>query len=259
MTPRNLTFPFPIILDNQTIGRVLAQGAADRILLVELDQRLLVRTPPSENPNHMDDDAFQGLISSIEKGDYSQTGAIFVPGNRCTIEDKALRLEKAPHIIDGNHRKSAADLLGLDKTPWSFYLTLREGEEKLLRILLNKHRGNIIPKIESEQLASLLASGWEVQELMITGYSLGELEAMRPMEAPTIDLPDVVITQLNQENEAPKKEAAGVLALEFLDAEDFKTASEALNRYAKAAKARGSKPIKLGQGLLRLLKTVEGE
>lgn len=122
-----------------------------------------ITTLNSPNPNSMSEDRYKALLRSI--GEYGFLQPILV------------KKEGSSYVlIDGAHRMKAMLDLGKDKIT-AVIADTEEAAAKLLRISLNKLRGEMDHTILAEEINSLMED-FSHDQLLATGLSMLELEAM---------------------------------------------------------------------------------
>lgn len=247
-----MTYPQPLLLDGAEVGLILAARTEEsaRTRPISINPRVLVEVDDVDNPNHMEDADFRGLTEGMRAHGFGQSVTVYEQDGRW-------------HLIDGVHRKRAAILCGLARIPAIQYTDLRRGEEQVLRVLLNKHRGTLRQDTEQRILSGLLRDGgWTPSELIVTGYSEGELLALSGRDPEPILIPEGTGGSLGPDPDvdepAAKPKGAAILEVAFESEEDFKEVKRAINRAAKA-KGVTKGPRKMEVGLLELIRRAEGE
>jgi len=247
----SITYPEQILQGGVEIGLVLAPHteSSRRVRPISIDPQVLVEVQDDQNPNFMSDEDFRGLCRAVEHHDFGQPVTVF--------EDQGTW-----RLIDGVHRKRAAVLCGLGRIPALQYVELRPGEDKALRVYLNRWRGAIRQDVEQGILRELLNQyGWSPEELSPSGYSPAELESLRGLEAAPLSIPSDQggLDQPGPEVEPePARKAAAILEVAFSSESDFRLVKRAIQRAAKAAGVtKGAR--KLEVGLVQLVRRAEGE
>lgn len=121
-----------------------------------------LRHLPTKNPNVMDKDIMRSLVEVIRRDGFLQPVLV-------VDEDGYV-------IVDGVHRTAAAIELGLEEIPAVVAPDRKRAE--ILRIALNKHRGELNISEVSHQLQLLLDTGFDREELQLTGFQEWEIETM---------------------------------------------------------------------------------
>lgn len=118
---------------------------------------------PTKNPNVMEPTLFASLVQGIETDGFLQP---------------VLVVEEDGHfvIVDGVHRTAAAIDVGLEEVP-AVVAPDRERAE-VLRIALNKLRGELDVSEVSRQLQMLVDTGLDRSDLELTGFQDWEIETM---------------------------------------------------------------------------------
>ena len=252
-----MSYPQPILQAEVEVGLVLAASieSSERIRPISIDPRVLIEVPDADNVNFMSEESFRDLVAGIRAHGFGQPVAVF-------------EREGLWYLIDGTHRRRASVLCDLPRIPALQYLQLRSGEEKVLAMCLNRHRGTPQQDVEQRQLAELLTKyNWSVGELSVTGYSESELSALAGLQGAQLsDLtenlgnltgsgsaaPDV----LDEDEKEPTK-TASLMEIAFESTEDYRECKKVLRRYAKAAGVTKG-PRTLSVGLLGLIRQIEG-
>jgi len=254
---------YPLFLNGIEVGRVLAPhlDSSPRITPIEIDPRVLLPTPPEENPNRMSDDAFSGLVDSIAKLDFSQTPAIATLENsEPRIAEDGWHLEGSFFVVDGEHRRRGSCLLDLQRIPCCWYRRLRPGEAKVLRIALNRHRGHPDTNVEQQLLREAVTLGWSHAELLVAGYGSEDLERLlaasadSPLDLGSVDGTEAPPSLPDDETAATTK--AAILEIAIADTATLKTIKRAFARFAKACNAPKGE-FRLQAVLLHLLKVAD--
>lgn len=183
-----------------------------------------------ENANAMEPERYEMLVRSIQQRGFCQSITVRpLPG-------------AGLEIIDGHHRARAAREAGVDTIPAIMVDGLTEAEVRMLRLSMNRLRGDLDLSTVSRILDEVAASGYlELTDSGFTASEVGDLlEAARGEDEV---MPEAV---------GPPGDAAGeeptvfMLEIEFGRREDYVLARRALRRAA-------GKGGQLCDGLLRLI------
>lgn len=193
--------------------------------------------PRAGNPNHMTDEQYRLLVSSIRKLGFLEPIVVEPLG-----DGKA-------RIADGEHRARALAELGATRAP-CVHGTAGAAEDiaRAIRIAKNRIRGSLNLSEVASELSDLRNAGWSVEDLTATGFGVDEvndlLQAMKPLEQDIVDGAGGVATiDAREEGEEPK-----AYSLEILF-EDRKAMAKARRALRKAAGVGGT----LADGLIALL------
>lgn len=118
---------------------------------------------PTTNPNVMDPWKFEQLVNGIREHGFLQPVLV-------VFEDDE------PIIVDGEHRTRAAKEVGLKKIPCAIARDRKHAE--ILRLALNRLRGELDLGEVGRQLEALSEMGFDVDELELTGFSEAEIDAL---------------------------------------------------------------------------------
>lgn len=132
------------------------------VQLIYVDPRTL-KELPTKNPNVMDPATYESLVQAIRTDGFLQSLLI-------VDEDGEY------YIIDGVHRRRAAVEVGLTTVP--ALVAPDRARAEVLRIALNKMRGELDISEVTRQLQTLLDTGFTNEELQLTGFQSWEIEAM---------------------------------------------------------------------------------
>lgn len=163
--------------------------------------------PPERNPNSMPDADYAALVANIRSTGFLQP--ILVrgpePPRAPTYEDDAVAVEelfgtefvwrenlpKSLPIVDGEHRWRAAREVGLTEVP----CVVGEFDDRtveLLRIGMNRLRGELDLGAVAKTLSELTAGGADLEDLLLSGYSSDEIDGLlAAMRDDPADLNDV--------------------------------------------------------------------
>lgn len=132
--------------------------------ILSLNPADLVEMPGNENV--MQDEMYASLVRFVrEKGFKDPILVRDLPDGR-------------HGIVDGRHRKQAALELGLAKVPCVSTGALSDADAKLMRIGLNRHRGDLDLSAVGRTLAEIIGEGASVAEAALSGYSEDEVRAL---------------------------------------------------------------------------------
>lgn len=194
-----------------------------------------VLRPAPTNPNVMDEGAYKGLVRAIRELGFLQP-----------ILVRPLE-EGAYEIVDGHHRVRAAREAGMAAVP----AVVAESEDPLVTaISMNHHRGELDLTAVGRAFAELKASGWEVPDLTVTGFS--EAEVADLLSSVTTDVDKALPRDISVPAESFDDDDDGasvkpwVLEIPFSSVEEMKLARRGLKRAAGKGKD-------LARGLLALL------
>jgi len=130
--------------------------------IIDVDPSTL-RHLPTANPNVMDPSTFEGLVAGIQTDGFLQPVLI--------VEEDGGYV-----IVDGVHRSKAATKLGLPTIP--AVLAPDRGRAEILRLALNRMRGELDLSEVGQQMQFLLDGGFTQDELTLTGFASWEIEAL---------------------------------------------------------------------------------
>lgn len=186
----------------------------------------------SDNENVMTAEQFDMLCEAIRSVGFLQPILVEQAGDRW-------------RIVDGAHRKRAAEQVGLTELP-CVVRDPADNRQVAVRIGMNKLRGQLDLAAVATSVANLHAEGWSVEDLSLTGFTTDELNHLLKsahdmteediLSAPA-DVPD--------EPEDPV-ERPFVLELRFATKQELARAKRGLRK----AVGRGGD---LAEGLIRLL------
>lgn len=120
------------------------------------------------NPNVMDPREFKLLVEAI------RTMGFLQPILVRQLEENVYPEESRYRVIDGHHRLAAGIEVGMPKVP-CVVVQKDEDEEQILRIAMNKLRGELDLTGVGRIMQELTAAGWEKEELKLTGFSMSEI------------------------------------------------------------------------------------
>ncbi len=195
------------------------------------------------NPNHMDEDKYLTLVRAMKEKGFLQP---------VLVREVQGRME----IVDGHHRVKAARELGMSSVPAVVVDEMDDADAAILRIGMNRLRGELDLTSVGLVLKELQAGGLLIDDLTITGYSESEVADLlhsvsqgledgipKDMEMPADDfefeVPDDTVKPFE-------------LKILFLKREEFTKAKRGLRRAAGKGKD-------LAEGLMRLLGEEKGK
>ncbi len=118
---------------------------------------------PTKNPNVMEPELYAALVNSIKTDGFLQPVLVVEEGGEYVI-------------IDGIHRTKAAVECGLSTIP--AVLASDRARAEVLRIALNKTRGELDVTEVSRQLQTLVEEGFSKEDLLLTGFQEWEITTM---------------------------------------------------------------------------------
>lgn len=189
------------------------------------------------NPNVMPTGDFETLCAAIQ-----QKGMI-QPILVRRLPDLQLR------VIDGHHRLRAAKVAGMEEIACVIY-ECSDAEEHVLRLAMNKLRGELDLTAAGHIFKELSESGVKIEELLLTGFSESEMKDLISAVSQNVDV-DVKMNLPAADDYEVEREDKGadkplVLEIAFESAADMKRAKRGLVRAAGKGKD-------LAVGLFRLL------
>jgi len=130
-----------------------------------LDPATLVEMPGNENV--MDPSVYRSLVRFIRERGFKEPILVrLLPDGR-------------HGIVGGVHRRRAAVELGLPLVPCDLDETIKTDEEaKIVRIGMNRHRGDLDLSAVGRTLAEIIAEGVPINEATLSGYSEEEVRAL---------------------------------------------------------------------------------
>jgi len=149
-------------------------------------------------------------------------------------------------IVDGHHRSAAARLAGRDVVDAIVLpADYPPEDERMLRISMNRLRGELDLGIVSEVIAAMHAEGTSIDDLLLSGYSADELDALirAASDAPTGE--ELMGQSMTNPDTAPAAATSFVLEVPFATKAEMARAKRAMKRAASGAL--------LGTGLLSLI------
>lgn len=130
--------------------------------IIDIDPRQL-QSLPSKNPNTMDPESYASLLEGMRKYGFLQPILV--------VEEEGVHT-----LIDGFHRAKAAQELGYERI--SAVVAKDRAHAEILRIAMNKLRGQLDLTEVSRQLDAMLEDGIPLSELELTGFPEWEIKAM---------------------------------------------------------------------------------
>ena len=221
------------------VGAIIDELAADWALVppkVELVPLARVRfTPDADNPNRMDPEDFQLLVVQIGREGFDQPVLTRpLPEGQpdgCVYE-----------MVDGNHRGRAVRVLGGERIP-AVVREMTDEQVVAYRLARNKLRGRLDLTIARVQVRDLAACGFDLDELLVTGFGVDDLTAFCAADVPPVAAGLGSMTVSDDSERLPKP---FVIEIPFTDKAQYQ---RALKRLRKAA----GKTKDLGLGLLNVL------
>jgi ParB-like chromosome segregation protein Spo0J len=194
-------------------------------------ERLKERDDP--NPNVMPEEDFERLVRAVDEQGFLQP----VLAREVTHGGGRVDLE----IIDGVHRTRAARRAGLTEIP-VVLIDADDERARVLRLAMNKLRGELDLSRVAEELAALAGAGWDVEALTATGY--GE-EALNDLLRAGADVGDDELLAAAgsgiEDERPPATEDGGVYLLEVhcADAKELRAFKRKLRRMGDGDLAAG--------------------
>lgn len=196
------------------------------------DLPLALLDDAADNPNSMEPEQFAMLAEAIRRVGFLQPALV------------RARDEGRYEIIDGHHRVRAARELKFSEVP-CVVVRCDDRTTVALRVGMNRLRGELNLSAVAKSLDDLVANGWQMGDLTITGFSADEVGDL--LQSLKLNEDDVLGQQVEVAGDDDHEEVrAFVLEVSFTDRDDFKRAKAGLKRAA-------GKSGDLGRGLLRLL------
>ena len=189
------------------------------------------------NANKMEPGKYQALKLSIQKKGFLQPVLV-------------VRLKGAVEryrIVDGHHRIKALRELG-EVYADAIVADLTPEDIEALGLGMNRARGELDLSISSDILISLGDVGWTPDDLLITGFSAGELEDLMHLEASIQDL----VEGLEKEKPEKKQKTSWHLKIPFKSRETRDAVEYSLQKHSIEGEV-------LGDTLLRLLDRASGK
>lgn len=193
-------------------------------------------TPQAVNSNVMSEADFASLIEVV------RTYGVVQPPLLSLHEGGELRIE------DGHHRIRAARAAGLPTGPAMVYDASSPQAMHLLRLALNRLRGQADLALVAQELAELHSAGLDIPALALSGYSELELQQLIEAAQPPAAIEDMEVlrTEEGEPQQALGPEKVFELTLAFRTRGELARARKVLR---KAGRAAGGD---MADGLLRL-------
>lgn len=195
--------------------------------------------PDPENANRMAPDMVATLAGAIQRLGFTQPVLVRSMG------DGTYR------VIDGHHRMMAAQQAGLDAVP-GVVVDCSDAEARALQLGMNRLRGEVDLVLAAKQVTSLFSEGWQLHDVLLTGFSSDEVDALLRASTPRNDddplkngLPAMIRDEDAQE-EDEEQEKAWALEVCF-------DSKETLERVKRALKKHAGKGGDMADGLLSVL------
>lgn len=213
--------------------------AVPEVTIINIEVGFLIEA--ELNPNRMDPKEFKLLVEAI------RTMGFLQPLLVRPIESKGPALYR---VIDGHHRLAAAKEVGMTKVA-CVVVQKDEDEEQVLRIAMNKLRGELDLTGVGQVMQQLVANGWEKEELKLTGFSMGEISDLLAAVSQTPDISPVSI-ELPKDDYDPDAgdDDRGLKVFELKLMFDTRDELKAVKRGLKRA---GGKTKDMAKGLMKLL------
>jgi hypothetical protein len=162
--------------------------------IIDVDPRTLVRLPTA-NPNVMEPHVFEALCKGIQTDGFLQPILVVEEGDDVVL-------------IDGEHRSQAAVAVGLGSVP--AVVAPDRSRAEVLRIALNRMRGELDLSEVTRQMQLLLDTGFTEDDLALTGFAGWEIDAMLQTLGDDDELEGVDTTPI-----APPKPKTYAITLRF--------------------------------------------
>jgi len=201
--------------------------------------------PDPENANRMAPDMVATLAGAIQRLGFTQPVLV-------------RRMPDGVHrVIDGHHRMQAAHQAGLNEVP-AVIVDCSDAEARALQLGMNRLRGEVDLVLAAKQVTSLFDEGWQLHDVLLTGFSSDEVDALLRASTPRHDddplkngLP-AMISDSDGQDDDEMQEKAWALELAF-------DSKEMLERVKKALKRQAGKGGDMADGLLKVLGLSEEE
>ena len=194
------------------------------------------------NPNKMPPDQFEKLQAAIKLYGFEQP-VLVRPLHRIEVDADGNTFD-AYEIVDGVHRKQAAEALGMKEIPCVVNNKITDAQARALRISMNRLRGDLDLGLVASDFKALADLGWDSDALASTGFSLDEVNALMSIEGANGDfeMPE----DIGAEPDEPDNRTEWVLELVFTNKVDLQKCKRRLRRIA----GRGGE---LSSALLKVL------
>ncbi len=197
------------------------------------------------NPNVMPTADFEALCAAVQKKGMIQPILVRkLEGKGATAELVGPKYR----VIDGHHRLRAAKVAGMEEIASVIY-ECTDAEEHMLRLAMNKLRGELDLTAAGHIFKELNEAGVELEALLLTGFSESEMKDLISSVSQNIDVDVKMALPAADDYEVERDEGAAkplVLEIAFESAADLKRAKRGLVRAAGKGKD-------LAVGLFRLL------
>lgn len=205
------------------------------VTIVNLDVEVLEEA--ANNPNVMPASDFDLLCRAMK-----------AKGHLQPILVRKLPDARGFRVIDGHHRLKAAKVCEMKQVA-SVLIECTDAEEPILRLAMNKLRGDVDLTSAGHIMKELQEAGVGLDELLLTGFSANEIEDL--VRAVSVNVDTEVSMALPASDYEPEDDDTGaakplVLEIPFTNLADMKKAKKGLKRAAGKGKD-------LAVGLLRLL------
>jgi ParB/RepB/Spo0J family partition protein len=196
---------------------------------MSLDPQMLV--PAESNPNVMDPERYEALVGAIRDMGFLQPILVRRVGEKF-------------EVVDGHHRRKAALDLGYKEIPCVVEDYTQE-ETHILRLGMNRLRGELDLSTTAAVFASLRDAGCEAEQMALTGFSTGEIDDLLRASSRSAEeiLPEAVEAPEEEPDDAGK---TWTLEIVFTDKGKYQAARKGL----KKAAGKGGE---LSDGLMVLL------
>jgi ParB-like chromosome segregation protein Spo0J len=145
-------------------------------------------------------------------------------------------------IVDGVHRARAAGMAGMTKVPCVVIDDCTADSAIAVQIGMNRMRGELDLSRVADGLVELLAAGWPVGDLLVTGFGEAEIaDLLAATKAEEVEIPPEAS---DDSPEKPDKE--WILEVSFMTRKGMMAAKKELKKQA-------GKEELLGEVLLRVL------
>lgn len=190
----------------------------------------------ADNPNVMPEGDFKSLVAAINAKGFLQP-----------ILVRALS-KKEFRVIDGHHRLRASRELKMQEVP-CVVAEVDDAGEVILRIAMNKLRGELDLTSTGRILKEFVDDGWALDAFTLTGFSESELTDLLASVSQSVDTPmELEVPKVDYEVEEDTTGLGKTFELKvvFETREDLKKAKQGLKR-------AGGKTKDMAVGLLKLL------
>lgn len=199
----------------------------------------------AKNPNAMEPAQYALLVKAIKKVGFVQPLLVRYPDGE-PISGRDGRGAAPYEIIDGVHRKRAAEEAGLTELP-CVVVDSDEAEAAALQIGMNRMRGELDLGGVARELGELEKLGWSREEMELTGFDGAEIASLLKAIAPVGEIPEV--GSLAGPEDAPEEDPETAIGRHLLEI-PFATKKALVAAKRKLRKLGGGD---LAVGLLQLL------